>query len=104
MPLAPAEEQLSRWQRLWQSQWGNIKVLYHCHGGGPDGASVDCRAPGFIPSYSMDPTLHIGDRLIVDKISYRWEDPHRGDIVVFMPPPSWRSLATTRARPIHQAV
>lgn len=39
-----------------------------------------------IPSGSMQPTLEINDRLIVDKISYRLIDPHRGDIVVFTPP------------------
>ncbi|MFH7244323.1 MAG: signal peptidase I [Spirulina sp.] len=42
--------------------------------------------PRYIPSNSMDPTLHIGDRLLVDKIGYRWQAPHRGDIVVFNPP------------------
>jgi signal peptidase I len=42
--------------------------------------------PRYIPSNSMDPTLHIGDRLLVDKLSYRWQPPHRGDIVVFNPP------------------
>jgi signal peptidase I len=40
----------------------------------------------FIPSGSMLPTLQIDDRLIVEKVSYRFKDPQRGDIVVFMPP------------------
>jgi signal peptidase I len=39
----------------------------------------------YIPSGSMEPTLLINDRLIVDKISYRFDDPQRGDIVVFEP-------------------
>jgi signal peptidase I len=39
----------------------------------------------FIPSGSMLPTLQIDDRLIVDKISYRFKNPERGDIVVFSP-------------------
>lgn len=41
----------------------------------------------FIPSESMLPSLEIGDRLIVEKISYRFGTPKRGDIVVFNPPP-----------------
>jgi signal peptidase I len=41
----------------------------------------------FIPSGSMLPTLQIDDRLIIDKISYRFTDPTRGDIVVFNPTP-----------------
>ncbi|WP_310487427.1 signal peptidase I [Chamaesiphon sp. VAR_69_metabat_338] len=40
----------------------------------------------YIPSGSMLPTLQINDRLIIDKISYRFSDPQRGDIVVFNPP------------------
>ncbi len=39
----------------------------------------------YIPSGSMLPTLHVDDRLIIDKISYRFSDPVRGDIVVFNP-------------------
>jgi signal peptidase I len=40
----------------------------------------------YIPSGSMLQTLQINDRLIVDKLSYRFQNPQRGDIVVFMPP------------------
>lgn len=32
---------------------------------------------------SMRPTLHNGDNLIVDKLSYRFQDPQRYDIIVF---------------------
>jgi len=32
---------------------------------------------------SMEPTLYNGDNLIVDKISYRFHDPERFDIIVF---------------------
>lgn len=39
----------------------------------------------WIPSGSMEPTLQIDDRLIVDKLSYRFHSPQRGDIVVFAP-------------------
>jgi signal peptidase I len=39
----------------------------------------------YIPSGSMLPTLQINDRLIIDKISYKFSDPVRGDIVVFYP-------------------
>ena len=42
--------------------------------------------PRFIPSSSMEPTLLIDDRLIIDKLSFRWRKPERGEIVVFNPP------------------
>ncbi len=32
---------------------------------------------------SMENTLHDGDNLIVDKISYRFRDPKRYEIIVF---------------------
>ena len=43
--------------------------------------------PRYIPSESMLPTLEIGDRLIVEKLSYYTHPPQRGDIIVFAPPP-----------------
>lgn len=39
----------------------------------------------YIPSSSMEPTLQINDRLIIEKISYHLKPPQRGDIVVFNP-------------------
>jgi signal peptidase I len=41
----------------------------------------------YIPSASMEPTLMIGDRILVDKLSYHLHAVHRGDIVVFAKPP-----------------
>lgn len=37
----------------------------------------------FIPSGSMEHTLDIGDRVLVNKVVYDLRDPHRGEIVVF---------------------
>ncbi|MGA2836071.1 MAG: signal peptidase I [Acidimicrobiales bacterium] len=41
----------------------------------------------FIPSPSMVPTLQVGDRIMVDKLSYDLHAVHRGDIIVFKRPP-----------------
>jgi signal peptidase I len=41
----------------------------------------------FIPSGSMEPTLNVGDRILVDKLSYHLHAVHRGDIIVFARPP-----------------
>jgi signal peptidase I len=37
----------------------------------------------FIPSGSMNDTLLEGDRVMVNKLAYRFGSPHRGDVIVF---------------------
>lgn len=54
-----------------------------------------------IPSESMENTLHgcagcTNDRIVIDKLVYRWSDPEAGDVVVFRAPTSswdqgWKS-------------
>jgi len=44
--------------------------------------------PFRIPSESMVPTLPVGDRVLVNKLSYDLHDLHRGDIVVFAAEPN----------------
>jgi signal peptidase I len=39
--------------------------------------------PFSIPSGSMEETLAIGDRVLVDKVTYHFRDVERGDVVVF---------------------
>lgn len=41
-----------------------------------------------IPSGSMEPTLHVGDRIVVDKLSVRFGTINVGDIIVFKAPPT----------------
>ena len=42
----------------------------------------------WIPSPSMSPTLIKDDRVLVNKLSYRFHDVNRGDVVVFERPPT----------------
>ncbi|MFM7321003.1 MAG: signal peptidase I [Armatimonadota bacterium] len=42
----------------------------------------------YIPSESMERTLLKGDRLVVDKVTYRFSQPARGDVIVFEAPPN----------------
>jgi len=37
----------------------------------------------YIPSGSMEPTLMVGDRILVSKLSYRFGTVQRGDVIVF---------------------
>lgn len=81
----------SRWQQLWQSQQENLRILVIALVIALV-VRVLVAEPRFIPSNSMEPTLHVGDRLIVEKVSYRLHPPQRGDIVVFNPPPQLVAL------------
>lgn len=72
--------------RLW-AKWGeNITILLLALG-----LAFFLRTfvaePRYIPSESMLPTLEVGDRLIVEKLSYYTHPPQRGDVIVFAPPP-----------------
>jgi signal peptidase I len=46
-----------------------------------------------IPSVSMERTLLVGDRVLVNKLSDHGHTPHRGDVVVFKRPPGEEAAA-----------
>lgn len=37
----------------------------------------------YIPSGSMEPTLQVNDRMVVEKVTYLFREPERGEVVVF---------------------
>jgi signal peptidase I len=45
----------------------------------------------YIPSGSMENTLHVRDRVLVNKVVYDWREPHRGEVIVFRGTDSWVS-------------
>ena len=73
------------WLRAWRSQKENLQLVVIALS-----LALLIRTfvaePRYIPSDSMLPTLEMGDRLVVEKISYRFRPPMTGDIVVFDPP------------------
>src|SRR6266536_2844513 len=56
----------------------------------------------FIPSRSMEPTLDVGDRVVVNRLAYRFGEPQHGQVVVFVrqtgnkPPPAQGPLSWMR--------
>jgi signal peptidase I len=42
--------------------------------------------PFRIPSPSMEPTLDVGQRVLVNRVGTHFGDPSRGDVIVFKPP------------------
>ena len=49
--------------------------------------------PYRIPSGSMEPTLNIGQRILVDRIGMHFSSPHVGDVIVFHPPADYSACA-----------
>lgn len=47
----------------------------------------------YIPSGSMEHTLNVNDRVLVNKVVYKFRAPERGEVVVFEAPIDWRSSA-----------
>jgi signal peptidase I len=45
----------------------------------------------YIPSPSMEHTLNVLDRVLVNKLVYDFRDPRRGEIIVFKAPTDWQS-------------
>jgi signal peptidase I len=45
----------------------------------------------YIPSGSMEHTLEVNDRVLVNKLVYDFRSPRRGEVVVFTSPVSWRT-------------
>jgi signal peptidase I len=54
--------------------------------------------PYRIPSGSMEPTLAINQRVLVDRVGMHFGDPHVGDIVVFHPPTDAQETAGGEAK------
>jgi signal peptidase I len=48
-----------------------------------------------IPSSSMESTIQVGDRVVVNKMSYDFREPKRGEVVVFRGTTSWPSENAT---------
>jgi signal peptidase I len=56
----------------------------------------------FIPSSSMENTLKIGDKVLVNKLVYDFRPIHRGDIIVFNGDGSWDPNPVQTAPPLER--
>lgn len=60
----------------------------------------------YIPSESMEPTMLVNDKILVQKVSYWGGDVKRGDVVVFDDPGGWLSAEDSKhaSNPIQKAL
>ena len=88
-PLEPESDSI--WLRLWRNHKDNLLTI-----GIALVLALFIRGfvaeSRYIPSMSMAPTLLPGDRLMVEKISYRLHPPQPGEIIVFHPPPALQTI------------
>jgi signal peptidase I len=80
----------------WQTWTATLLITVLLSIGAFIGLRVAVVQPFYIPSASMEPTLHgcpgcTPDRVLVDKVTYRFRDPHRGEVVVFDRPANLRA-------------
>jgi signal peptidase I len=84
-PASSRRDRRRRRARRWAYEWVAIIVIAL-------GVAVVLRTfviqTFYIPSASMTPTLQVGDRIVVNKLSYHLHSVHRGDIIVFRRPPN----------------
>jgi signal peptidase I len=52
--------------------------------------------PFTVPSVSMAKTLQPGDRILVDRLAYRFAPVRRGDVIVFTDPGDWLAVVNQR--------
>jgi signal peptidase I len=56
----------------------------------------------YIPSSSMENTLEIGDKVLVNKLVYDFRSIHRGDVIVFNGDGSWDPVPAETASPLNR--
>lgn len=60
--------------------------------------------PFIIPSPSMEPTLQEGDRVLVDRLTYHFRRPRRGEVIVFRFNPNDPANATQGGNPLSRSL
>jgi signal peptidase I len=80
-------------QNQWVLEWLGVLLVAV---GAAFGVRIWVAQTYLIPSASMEPTLMIGDRILVNKLSYHLHGVGRGDIIVFAKPPKETSDPTIK--------
>jgi signal peptidase I len=58
----------------------------------------------YIPSASMEDTLHVNDRIIVNELGPRFTGLHRGEVVVFKDPGGWLPSPPAKSHTVGSAL
>ncbi len=84
-PDSQPKQENSKAREVWGFIWETIKIIVISLA-----IIVPIRyylvQPFFVKGASMEANFHDGDYLLIDEISYRLNEPHRGDVIVFRYP------------------
>jgi signal peptidase I len=72
--------------KVWFSRWYSLATLVASAATLLVAVRLAVWEPFNVPAASMEPSLRVGDTFIAAKLPYRFGDPERGDIAVFLSP------------------
>lgn len=98
--MTAATDQPARWRRITRSVWFHLALAFTVV------ALVlsFIAKPYVVPSGSMEQSLQVGDRVLVNRLAYLASPPTTGDVVVFDAGEAWDGGAATGEDPIRSAL
>jgi len=93
---SPQTSRPSEWRRITGSFWFHLLLAFVVVGA----VLTIVAKPYWVPSGSMQQTLQIGDRVLVNRLAYVGSQPATGDIVVFDADETWGAHAAAHENPL----
>lgn len=93
---SPTSPGRPRWRRITGSFWFQLVLAFVVVGG----ILSFVAKPYWVPSGSMEQTLEVGDRVLVNRLAYLGSEPSTGDVVVFDADESWGEHPSAQDNPV----
>ena len=91
---------IPRWRRVTSSPWFHLVLAFVVFG-----LILSFVAkPYWVPSGSMEKTLEVGDRILVNRLAYVGAAPGDGDVVVFDADQTWGATSAASGGPVKAAL
>lgn len=91
---------LPLWRRLTRSPWFHLILAFVVM----SGVLNFVAKPYYVPSGSMEETLGVGDRVLVNRLAYLGAGPSTGDIIVFEADDAWDGGVPLNENPLRKAL
>jgi signal peptidase I len=90
----------SRWRKIRGSFWFNLVAAVAF----VTVIQTFVVSVGYVSSGSMESTLGVGDRVLVNHTAYLGSDPHDGDVIVFEASDAWKDDRAVPGNPVVYAI